>query len=128
MKNIFSKSDIERSAKVLKKELEPQRLAKLTTAIAGAATATSTAAAAVAGAIAPTGLSAASVALGFSSAPFLVTAAPIIAGVAVTCAATAGAVRAYAWYQERRAEAADEASAESDDSSVASLLDAGATE
>ncbi len=70
---------------------------KSTTAIAGLATATSTAVAAAASLAAPTGFSAVGVALGLTSAPFIVTAAPIAAGVAVAAGAVAGICKFCSW-------------------------------
>ena len=86
--------------KRLTRQLEPSRLAKSTTAMAGLTGAVSAATAAAAAIAAPSGLTAISVAVGLTSAPLIVTAAPVVAGAAVVVGTTAGLVRFYAWYKE----------------------------
>lgn len=85
----------------LKKELELKRLAKSTAAVSGLAGAASAATGVAAALAAPTGWAALSVSIGISSAPFVVVAAPIVAGLAVAAGTTAGVVRFCTWYKER---------------------------
>lgn len=70
---------------------------KSTTAIAGLAGATSAAVTAAAGLAAPSGLSALGVFLGVTSAPLIVTAAPIVTGVAAAAGAVAGICKFVSW-------------------------------
>jgi hypothetical protein len=81
-------------------ERSDQKLAKSTAAFAGLAGATSTVVGVAAAAAAPTGIGAVGVFLGLSAPPLIVTAAPVVAGVAATVAATAGAVRFYSWARD----------------------------
>ncbi|TYT75260.1 hypothetical protein [Desulfobotulus mexicanus] len=94
----------------IKRELEHKRLAKTSTAIAGLAAAASAGAGVAAATAAPTGMAALGVALKISSAPFIVTAAPLFAGVAVAAGTTAGLIRFYSWYKERQEESLGEGS------------------
>ncbi|MCW7754799.1 hypothetical protein OOT00_12480 [Desulfobotulus sp. H1] len=90
----------------IKREFEHKRIAKTSTAVAGLAAAASAGVGVVAAAAAPKGLAALGVALKISSAPLLVTAAPVAAGVAVAVGTSAGLIRFYSWYRERAEEAA----------------------
>jgi hypothetical protein len=88
----------------LRKEFELKRLAKSTAAVSGLAGAASAATGVAAALAAPTGLTALAVVLGISSAPLIVSVAPIVAGVAVAAGTAAGVVRFCHWYKERSEE------------------------
>jgi hypothetical protein len=84
--------------------LEHKRLARSISALAGLTGAVSAAAGVAASMAEPTGISGLFVDLGLASEPWVVAAAPIIAGIAVGLGTAAGMAGFYSWCQELKAE------------------------
>jgi hypothetical protein len=100
--------------KKLKKELEHKRLHRSVSALAGLTGAASAATGVAAAYVTPSGLSGFFVDIGLESEPWIVEAAPIIAGVAVAIGTAAGILGFIGWLRERFEEQEGIESEESD--------------
>jgi hypothetical protein len=87
--------------KFLAAKLHHQKLSKSSGAVAGLTSAVSVIVGMLAARMAPRGLAKLPVALRLAHKPFIVKAAPVIAGIAVACATAAGVIKFYSWCLER---------------------------